>query len=90
MGTAVIACILLLLCTVLFDVLSVLISLMFCRWLQEQRRLGVIAASAGNHALALAYHCHLLSIPCTVVTPVTAPIMKVWPASLGQHMHASK
>ena len=44
---------------------------------QEQRRRGVIAASAGNHALALAYHCHLLDIRCVVVTPVTAPIMKV-------------
>lgn len=44
---------------------------------QEQRRRGVIAASAGNHALALAYHCHLLDIHCVVVTPVTAPIMKV-------------
>ncbi len=46
-------------------------------WFQEQRKRGVIAASAGNHALALAYHCHMLSVECTVVTPVTAPIMKV-------------
>ena len=44
---------------------------------QDQRKIGVIAASAGNHALALAYHCHLLGISCVVVTPVTAPIMKV-------------
>ena len=44
---------------------------------QDQRKRGVIAASAGNHALALAYHCHMLNIECTVVTPVTAPIMKV-------------
>lgn len=37
----------------------------------------MIAASAGNHALALAYHGQLLNIPVTVVMPVTAPIMKV-------------
>ena len=43
----------------------------------EQKKRGVIAASAGNHALALAYHGHLLNIPVTVVTPETAPIMKV-------------
>ena len=36
----------------------------------------MIAASAGNHALALAYHGHLLNVPVTVVTPKTAPIMK--------------
>ena len=37
----------------------------------------MIAASAGNHALALAYHGHVLQVPVVVVTPVTAPIMKV-------------
>src|SRR5437763_9904017 len=31
------------------------------------KRAGVIAASAGNHASALAYHGQLLSIPVTVV-----------------------
>src|SRR3954470_19527543 len=29
----------------------------------EQRKRGVIAASAGNHALGLAYHGQLLKIP---------------------------
>merc|ERR1739844_771467 len=43
----------------------------------EQKLAGVIAASAGNHALALAYHGGLLNIPVTVVMPVVAPIMKV-------------
>lgn len=43
----------------------------------EQRKRGVIAASAGNHALALAYHAGLLGIPVTVVMPVHAPLMKV-------------
>lgn len=37
----------------------------------------MIAASAGNHALALAYHGKLLNIPVTVAMPTTAPIMKV-------------
>ena len=43
----------------------------------EQRRAGVIAASAGNHASALSYHGKLLDIPVTVVMPHAAPIMKV-------------
>jgi len=45
--------------------------------MQEQKRKGIIAASAGNHALALAYHGNSLNIPVTVVMPVVAPIMKV-------------
>ena len=43
---------------------------------EEQRRKGVIAASAGNHALALAYHGKLLGIPVRVVMPVIAPMVK--------------
>src|SRR2546423_4863019 len=43
----------------------------------EARRAGVIAASAGNHASALAYHGQLLSIPVTVVMPKWAPLVKV-------------
>jgi len=42
-----------------------------------QKRAGVIAASAGNHAQALAYHGGLMDIPVTVVMPIVAPIMKV-------------
>src|SRR5437764_8162871 len=42
---------------------------------QQQR--GVIAASAGNHALGIAYHAQLLSIPATVVMPRFAPLTKV-------------
>ena len=41
------------------------------------RRLGVIAASAGNHALGLAYHGRLLGIPVTVVMPDYAPLIKI-------------
>src|SRR5205814_5687559 len=42
----------------------------------EQRR-GVITASAGNHALGLAYHGKLLGIAVTVVMPRFAPLVKV-------------
>ena len=38
---------------------------------------GVIAASAGNHALGLAYHGSLLRIPVTVVMPDYAPLIKI-------------
>jgi threonine dehydratase len=44
---------------------------------KKQKEIGVIAASAGNHALALAYHGKQLEIPVTVVMPKLAPIMKV-------------
>ena len=43
----------------------------------EQRARGVIAASAGNHALGVAYHGSLLGIPVTVVMPRFAPLIKV-------------
>ena len=43
----------------------------------EQKRLGVIAASAGNHALGVAYHAELLGVPATVVMPRFAPLPKV-------------
>lgn len=41
-----------------------------------QRKHGVIAASAGNHALALAAHGGQLDIPVTVVMPTYAPLVK--------------
>jgi threonine dehydratase len=44
---------------------------------REQQQRGVIAASAGNHALALACHGQLLGVPVTVVMPQFAPIIKV-------------
>jgi len=43
----------------------------------EERRRGVIAMSAGNHAQAVAYHARRLAIPATIVMPVTAPFVKV-------------
>jgi threonine dehydratase len=42
----------------------------------ERRKRGVVAASAGNHALALAFHGRQLGIPVTVVMPVFAPLVK--------------
>src|SRR5437762_2125447 len=33
----------------------------------DKKKRGVIAASAGNHALAIAYHAQRLGIPATVV-----------------------
>jgi len=43
----------------------------------EQQKRGVIAASAGNHAQALAYQGKLLGIPATVVMPIHAPLIKI-------------
>jgi len=43
----------------------------------SQKKNGVIAASAGNHALGLAYHGRLLHIPVTVVMPDYAPLIKI-------------
>src|SRR5579863_1205901 len=43
----------------------------------EQKARGVIAASAGNHALGVAYHGRLLGVPVTVVMPRSAPLTKV-------------
>jgi len=43
----------------------------------QQKKHGVIAASAGNHALGVAYHGKLLGIGITVVMPKWAPLVKV-------------
>jgi threonine dehydratase len=43
----------------------------------EERARGVIAASAGNHAQAVAYHGKRLGIPVTIVMPTNTPIVKV-------------
>ncbi|RLN14659.1 hypothetical protein BBJ28_00000307 [Nothophytophthora sp. Chile5] len=44
---------------------------------EEEKRNGVVAASAGNHAQALAYHGMLLGIPVTCVMPQVAPLTKI-------------
>ena len=43
----------------------------------EQRRAGVIAMSAGNHAQGVAYHAQRLEIPATIVMPRFTPSVKV-------------
>src|SRR5829696_3940580 len=43
---------------------------------EKAKKQGVIAASAGNHAQALAYHGALLGIAVTVVMPEFAPLIK--------------
>jgi len=43
----------------------------------EQRRRGVIAMSAGNHAQGVAYFAQKLGIPATIVMPEFAPFLKV-------------
>lgn len=42
-----------------------------------ERGCGVIAMSAGNHALGVAYHAERLGIPATIVMPRGTPFVKV-------------
>ena len=44
---------------------------------QKDNLRGIVAASAGNHAQALAYHGRQLGVPATVVMPKVAPMAKV-------------
>ena len=44
---------------------------------EEERARGVIAASAGNHSQAVAYHAKRLGIPATIVMPASTPTVKV-------------
>jgi len=43
----------------------------------EQRKNGVIACSAGNHAQGVAYHAQRLDIPSTIVMPIGTPFNKI-------------
>src|SRR3984957_13582844 len=43
----------------------------------DQRRQGVVAASAGNHAQGVAYHPARLSIPATIFVPIGTPTVKI-------------
>ncbi|MDA7981114.1 MAG: threonine ammonia-lyase [Alphaproteobacteria bacterium] len=43
----------------------------------EQRRRGVVAMSAGNHAQGVAYHARRLGVPAKIVMPSFAPFSKV-------------
>jgi threonine dehydratase len=44
---------------------------------EEERRRGVIAASAGNHAQAVAYHATKRGIRAQICMPLTTPLVKV-------------
>jgi threonine dehydratase len=44
---------------------------------QEERAKGIVTASAGNHAQAVAYHASRLGICATVVMPEFTPLIKV-------------
>jgi threonine dehydratase len=43
----------------------------------DERRRGVIAASAGNHAQGVAYHAANLEIPATIYVPQGTPTVKI-------------
>ena len=43
----------------------------------EERKRGVVTASAGNHAQAVAYHGARLGVPVEVVMPLETPLIKV-------------
>ncbi len=54
---------------------------------EAERKRGVIAMSAGNHAQAVAYHARRLGIHATIVMPVTTPFVKVKATeALGAHV----
>ncbi len=60
---------------------------------EAARQRGVLAASGGNHGVALAYAAHRLGIPATVYLPATASAdrvarVKVWGATVIQHGQA--
>lgn len=44
---------------------------------KEEKKVGVIAMSAGNHAQGVAYHARTLGIPATVVMPKSTPFAKI-------------
>jgi threonine dehydratase len=44
---------------------------------ETERKRGVIAISAGNHAQSVAYHAARLKIPATIVMPTATPFVKV-------------
>lgn len=43
----------------------------------DMRARGVIAASAGNHAQAVAWHARRLGVPAVIVMPKTTPTVKI-------------
>ena len=43
----------------------------------NEKKKGVICASAGNHAQGVALSCALLRVKCTIFMPVTTPLQKI-------------
>jgi threonine dehydratase len=43
----------------------------------SQRKRGVIAMSAGNHAQGVAFHAQKMGVPATIVMPVSTPFNKI-------------
>ena len=43
----------------------------------EEKSVGVVAVSAGNHAQGVAYHARRMEIPATIVMPSTTPFVKI-------------
>jgi len=57
---------------------------------EKDRKRGVVAMSAGNHAQAVAYHASRLDIPATIVMPEGTPYVKIcntenWGATVLLH-----
>lgn len=48
-----------------------------CKLTEEQKKKGLIASSAGNHAQGVAYAANKLGIKATIVMPETTPLIKV-------------
>src|SRR5260370_6116208 len=46
---------------------------------EAERRAGVVAMSAGNHAQGVAYHARRLGIPATIVMPAGNPVTQIHP-----------
>lgn len=44
---------------------------------EDERTAGVVAASAGNHAQAVAWHASRLGTRATIVMPVSTPLVKI-------------
>ncbi len=44
---------------------------------EKERKAGVVAASAGNHAQGVAYHAQRNGIPATIVMPQNTPFTKI-------------
>ena len=44
---------------------------------EEERKKGLITASAGNHAQGVAYAARAYGVPAVIVMPTTTPLIKV-------------